>query len=300
MNETPAVETIFLEAGGLRFEVDVCGSGNRLALCLHGFPEASISWRHQLPLLARLGYRAWAPNQRGYGRTSRPRNVADYRTELLVADVAALIDASGAESVTLIGHDWGAAIAWLFATDRVRPLERLVIMNVPHPALFARTLRTFAQAVRSWYIAFFQIPRLPEALLAWNNAEPIGRALRATAANPGQFSDAVLDVYRRNASQPGALTAMIAWYRALARYGRGFARREFAPIDVPTLMIWGEADSALTKATTYGTGRYVRELTLRYLPGISHWVQQDAPHVVNAMLEAFLLGQRVPEAHEVL
>lgn len=224
----------------------------------------------------------------------------DYRIERLVADVAALIDASGARSVTLIAHDWGAAVAWLFATDRVRPLERLVIMNVPHPALFARALRSWPQALRSWYIAFFQIPWLPEKALAWNRAEPIARVFRSSAAHPELFPDSVLDVYRTSACDPGALTAMLNWYRALARYGRGFAGRTYPAIDVPTLIIWGEADSALTRATTYGTERYVNDLTLRYLPGISHWVQQDAPRTVNAMLEAFLSGERVPQAAEVL
>jgi pimeloyl-ACP methyl ester carboxylesterase len=177
MTDRQPIETIFVEANGLRFEVDTCGEGDRLALCLHGFPEAAYSWRRQLPLLAELGYRVWAPNQRGYGRTSRPPHVDDYRTGRLVADIAGLIDVSGARSVTLIGHDWGAAVAWLFATDRVRPLERLVIMNVPHPALFARCLRTFAQARRSWYMFFFQLPKLPELALRWNRAEPVAGAV---------------------------------------------------------------------------------------------------------------------------
>ncbi len=292
------IETIFVEANGLRFEVDTCGSGDRLALCLHGFPEASISWRHQLPLLAALGYRAWAPNARGYGRTTRPPKVEDYRAASLVADVAGLIDASGARSVTLIGHDWGAAVAWLFAGDAVRPLERLVIMNVPHPAIFAQRLRTRRQALRSWYMLFFQIPVLPEFLLRLNRAAPIARAFRSTAANPGHFPDSLLDVYRQNALAPGALTAMLNWYRALARDALGHARRAYPTIQVPTLMLWGEADIALTKETTLGTERYVRDLTLRYLPRISHWVQQDAPRTVNAMLAAFLRGERVPEADE--
>jgi pimeloyl-ACP methyl ester carboxylesterase len=297
--DAAAIETIFVEAGGLRFEVDACGSGDRLALCLHGFPEAAFSWRLQLPLLASLGYRAWAPNQRGYGRTTRPPTVADYRTGRLVADVAALIDACGARSVTLIGHDWGAAVAWLFAMHRVRPLERLVIMNVPHPALFARRLRGTRQALRSWYMLFFQIPALPEFVLRAGNAAAIARAFRGTAAHAENFPDAVVDVYRRNALEPGALTAMLNWYRALARDSGALVRRDFPVIDVPTLMIWGENDVALTKATTYGTERYVRDLTLRYLPGISHWVQQDAPATVNAMLAAFLCGDAVPQANAI-
>jgi pimeloyl-ACP methyl ester carboxylesterase len=299
MTDRQPIETIFVEANGLRFEVDTCGEGDRLALCLHGFPEAAYSWRRQLPLLAELGYRVWAPNQRGYGRTSRPPHVDDYRTGRLVADIAGLIDVSGARSVTLIGHDWGAAVAWLFATDRVRPLERLVIMNVPHPALFARCLRTFAQARRSWYMFFFQLPKLPELALRWNRAEPVARAFLSTARDKSQFPPEVLEVYRRNALAPGALTAMLNWYRALFRDMRRQTRRAYPVIEVPTLMIWGEADAALTKATTYGTERFVRDLTIRYLPGVSHWVQQDAPLAVNALLAAFLRGEPVPQASEL-
>jgi pimeloyl-ACP methyl ester carboxylesterase len=299
MTADPAIQTMMVEANGLAFEVDTCGSGDRLALCLHGFPEAACSWRYQLPLLAELGYRVWAPNQRGYGRSTRPPKIDDYRTAALVADVAALIDVSGARSVTLIGHDWGAAIAWLFATDRVRPLERLVIMNVPHPAIFAQRLRTVEQALRSWYILFFQLPWLPEFILRRNAAEPIARAFRASAADPTRFGPDVLDVYRRNALAPGALTALLNWYRALARDARRHAARAYPPIDIPTLLIWGEADVALSKATTLGTERYVHDLTLRYLPGVSHWVQQDAPETVNAMVSAFLRGLDVPEASEI-
>jgi pimeloyl-ACP methyl ester carboxylesterase len=300
MSDEAAIETITVAANGLQFEVDTCGTGDRLALCLHGFPEAAYSWRHQLPMLAALGYRVWAPNQRGYGRTTRPTRIDDYRMLHLVADVAALIDVADARSVTLIGHDWGAAVAWIFATDRVRSLERLIIMNVPHPAIFAESLRTSGQALRSWYMLFFQLPGLPEFVLGLNRAAAIGRAFRSSAASPSRFPPAVLDVYRRNALEPGALTAMLNWYRALARDARRHALRAYPVIDVPTLLIWGEADVALAKATTFGTERYVRDLTLRYLPGISHWVQQDAPETVNAMLAAFLRGEIVPDASESL
>ncbi len=295
----PPIVPIAVEANGLRFAVETCGSGDRLALCLHGFPEAAIAWRAQLPVLARLGYRAWAPDLRGYGATSRPRTIAAYRVERLVADVAALIDAADVRSVTLIGHDWGAAIAWLVATDRVRTLERLVIMNVPHPAIFARRIWTVPQALRSWYMLFFQLPWLPERVLAWNEAEPIARAFGGSAGDARRVPAEAIAVYRRNALRPGALTAMLNWYRALARDARDLARRSYPAIDVPTLMLWGEADVALTKATTYGTDEFVRDLTLRYLPAVSHWVQQAAPDAVNAMLEAFLLGQHVPMWSEV-
>ena len=288
--------TRYVEANGLRFEVDMAGEGDRLALCLHGFPELAYSWRHQLPLLAELGYRAWAPNQRGYGNSSRPREREAYAMKHLLADVAGLIDASGAKSVTLIGHDWGAMVAWCFAIRRVRTLERLAIMNVPHPAVFRARAKTFPQALRSWYVGFFQTPRLPELLLGLNRAEPIAQAILRSSAAPKRFPRAVLDVYRSAAAQPGALTAMIDWYRAnISGGGLAEVLRAGVPvIDVPTLMIWGERDVALGKDTTYGTERWVRELQIRYLPAASHWVQQDAPETVNALLAAFLKGERVP------
>jgi len=288
-------------ANGLDFHVASCGEGDRLALFLHGFPECWYSWRHQLPLLAELGYRAWAPDLRGYGRSARPPRVEDYAVEALLDDIAGLIDASGCASVTLIGHDWGAILAWYFAMRKLRPIDRLVIMNVPHPAIFGRVMRSWKQLRRSWYAAFFQIPRLPEALMRAGDYRAIRQAFVQSAANPSRFSSDDLQVYRDSAAQPGALTAMLNYYRAMVRGGGGERQRRlgFPRIDVPTLMIWGLADVALCVEATHGTEEYVSDLTLRYLPGISHWVQQDAPEVVNAMLSAWLRGETVPEADQL-
>jgi pimeloyl-ACP methyl ester carboxylesterase len=299
----PRIETVFIAANGLSFEVDTCGIGDRLALCLHGFPEHAFSWRYQLPVLADLGYRAWAPNLRGYGRSSRPEGIEAYSIEALMEDVAGLIDASGAREVVLLAHDWGAVIAWYFAMRQIRPLQRLVICNVPHPGPARRALgKGIAQAVRSWYVLFFQIPWLPEQLLGRNGARAVGEALSRSAVDVSRFPEAVTEVYRRNAAQPGALTAMINYYRALVRGGG--ARRQHAlgypMIEVPTLLVWGEDDVALTKETTYGTEEWVRELTVRYLPRVSHWVQQEAPEAVNAMLRAFLTGRPVPQVKWIM
>lgn len=293
----PRIRTKFVDANGLRFEVDMCGGGDRLALCLHGFPEHSFSWRHQLPLLADLGYQAWAPNLRGYGNTSRPAGVAAYAIEHLLADVAGLIDASGARETVLIAHDWGAVIAWYFAMRKIRPLTRLIICNVPHPVPAQRAFKGFAQLKKSWYILFFQIPGLPEWLLGRADAKGVGAAIRGSSVDASQFPDSVLEVYRRNAAEPGALTAMVNYYRALVR-GGGAARQSrqgYPVIETPTLLIWGEDDVALTKASTFGTDEVVRDLTVRYLPRTSHWVQQEQPEVVNAMIAAFLSGTPVPQ-----
>lgn len=283
------IETHFISANGLCFEVEQCGSGDRLALCLHGFPECSYSWRYQIPLLAELGYQVWVPNLRGYGRSSRPPKVAHYHTDALLADIAALIEASPCRSVLLIGHDWGAALAWLFAMNKIYPLEGLIIMNVPHPAPFLKCLKTWKQLRKSWYMFFFQIPWLPERLLGAGNAWLLGKSIRHMAADKTRFPDEVINVYRHNASQPGALRAMVNYYRALFRETPWRKYQGNLPIiEVPTLMIWGEEDLALGKETTYGTEHYVNDFTLHYLPGVSHWVQQEAPEQVNDILLKWL------------
>lgn len=299
MSDVP-VRSEFIQANGLTFEVDICGNGDKFALLLHGFPESKFSWRHQMPLLARLGYTVWAPNLRGYGRSSRPSEIDDYHIDRLVADAAALMDAAKAKDTLLMAHDWGAIVAWHFAIKRVRPLARLVIMNVPHPACFAREIKTWKQFKKSWYVMFFQIPWLPERLLARRGAEAIRRAFVDMAIDKARFPVAVTDEFRRNAMEPGALSAMINYYRAAMRAGSAVMNPQPGTVDTPTLMIWGEEDTALDKATTVGTDKYVRDLTLRYLPGVSHWVQQEAPEKVNAMIEAWIKGEPVPIEGEVL
>ena len=276
-------------ANGLLFDVAELGKGDKLALCLHGFPECNVSWRHQMSLLADRGYRVWAPNSRGYGDSSKPSRIRDYAISKLTADVAGLIDAANCKSTLLLGHDWGAVIAWAVAIRAVRPLHGLVIMNVPHPALFYASMRTLEQLRRSWYMFFFQIPWLPERMLGAENAKAIGRMMRGTAQDKSRFDNALLDVYRANAGRPGALRAMLNYYRAL-RYQSEWSglRNRVRTIDTPTLMIWGEADTALGKATTIGTQRYVSDLSLHYLPGVSHWVQQEAPERVNEILSQWL------------
>lgn len=277
----------WVTANGQRFEVAEAGSGDRLALCLHGFPELHYSWRFQMPLLADMGYRVWAPNMRGYGGTSIPDGVRAYALDHLCADIAALIDASGAKEVTLLAHDWGAIVAWAFAIRKVRPLVRLVIMNVPHPMVGRREIRHWRQLRRSWYIFFFQIPWLPEKLLSRKDGEPIKKAFSNMACDQTNFSEDTLDVYAQSAMRPGSLTAMVNYYRALLQHQNTIDIGD-GKIDIPTLMIWGEEDSALNIKCTEGTEDWVCDFTLHRLPGVSHWVQQEAPEKVNAILQDWL------------
>lgn len=277
----------WVEANGLTFEVAEAGSGGKLALCLHGFPELHYSWRHQMPHLARLGYRVWAPNMRGYGGTERPDGIDAYRLDSLAADVAALIGVAQADEVTLIAHDWGAIVAWYFAIRQLRPLKRLVILNVPHPICARREMRHWRQLRKSWYIFLFQLPWLPERMLGRDGAAPIRRIFRDSAVNKRRFSDAEVEPYRRAAARPGALTAMINYYRALLRrpdmraIGNG-------QVDVPTLVLWGEQDIALDIHLLDGMEDFVPRLTVRRFPDASHWVQQDIPDEINAALSDWL------------
>jgi pimeloyl-ACP methyl ester carboxylesterase len=271
-------------ANGQTFMVDEAGEGDQVALLLHGFPESRFSWRHQLPLLAGLGWRVIAPDLRGYGQSSRPSRKSDYAIDHLIDDAAALFEAVGARRRLLVGHDWGAGIAWAFALDKRLPLDGLVIMNVPHPSVLVRVMRaSWRQPLRSWYMAFFQLPGLPEAMMTANGARAIADAFTGMAIDKSRFPSEVTDVFRKNALLPGAMTAMINYYRANAGLLNRWGGKP-PVIDVPTVMIWGEADTALGIENTQGYEALVADFTLHRLPGVSHWVQQEAPERVNEIL----------------
>ncbi|MGJ8686105.1 MAG: alpha/beta fold hydrolase [Spongiibacteraceae bacterium] len=295
------IHTEYVQANGLNFEVDMAGDGDKLAICLHGFPENSYSWRYQLPMLAKLGYTAWAPNLRGYKGTTRPKGARNYVMDILVEDVRALIAASGKKDVTLIAHDWGGAIAWAYVLQKAGPIDKFIVMNLPHPKLMKARLLGLTQLLRSWYIFFFQIPWLPEFLLRLANASAIGKAFSSMAVDKSMFPPETLEHFTKPAMQAGALTAMLNYYRGLIRHG--LSQKVYKAlgnqVSTPTLMIWGEQDTALDITTTHGTSELVDDLTLRYLPNVSHWVQQEAPEVVNTMMEAWLTGKPVPMALDI-
>ncbi len=289
----PAIQRTFISANGLRFDTLTCGEGDRLALCLHGFPEHAYSWRHQMPYLATLGYRVWAPCLRGYGDTDRPRGKEHYGFSTLLDDVAALIDASAAKEITLIAHDWGAVLAWAFAIHQIRPLQQLIILNVPHPAVFAQHVYRWPQIARSWYIFFFQIPWIPDFALSAARGFLTGESIRLMAVDKSAFPEHVLKVYRYTPSQPYGSTAMINYYRGLVQRSGGFRGSQTPPqITTPTLMIWGEEDKALGLELTQGTEAFVEDFTLHTLPGVSHWVQQEAPEKVNDLIGAWIKQKR--------
>jgi pimeloyl-ACP methyl ester carboxylesterase len=274
-------------ANGLEFEVFEAGEGDRLALLLHGFPQHAVVWRHLVAPLAAKGYRVWAVNQRGYGATSRPAGKEHYSLAALTGDVAALIDASGATSATLVAHDWGGFVAWVFAIRRLRPLERMVIINIPHPLCFRRALKQFAQKLKSSYAAFFQIPVLPDWLLSVGRGYFTGLLIR-TAAGPGaEIPVEVIDIYRDNAASKGGASAMLDWYRMAAKDLLA-AGDLAAQVETPTLIMWGMDDIALGEACLAGTERYVVDLRIERLPGVSHFSPEDAPEKVVALIDDFL------------
>ncbi|MEM1056951.1 MAG: alpha/beta hydrolase [Bacteroidota bacterium] len=274
----------YVEGAGVRLHVVEAGpEEGPLVVLLHGFPEFWYGWRHQIPMLARAGYRVWAPDQRGYNRSGIPARIPAYDLDLLADDVLALLDAAGAERSRIVGHDWGAAVAWWVALRSPERVERMAILNVPHPVAFQRFLsRPTVQWARSWYIAFFQFPALPEAALrrlgAWT--------LQATSA-PGTFSEADLERYYDAHNQPGAARGMIGWYRAMARRLRS-TRIADPTVRPPTLILWGEADAALDLRLAERSLALCADGRLVTFPGVSHWVQHEAADQVNAELVAFL------------
>ena len=274
----------FVEANGVRFHYAEQGSGP-LVLLLHGFPECWYSWRLQLPALAAAGFRAVAPDMRGYNLSDKPRS--GYNIEQLTGDVVALAAALGEERAHVVGHDWGGIIAWQVAWRHPEFVRSLVVMNAPHPAAFARYVRgNVRQLLKSSYMLFFQIPGVPEWLLRRNRAAAIASAFRRSAGRPGVFSPEDLDVYREAFLRPGAARCTLNYYRQAIRQGPRALPQ--GPIVVPSLVLWGEADPVLQRGMNDRLGEWVKNLTFKPIPGCGHWTQQERPDVVNSELVSWL------------
>ncbi|MEO1388094.1 MAG: alpha/beta hydrolase [Cyanobacteria bacterium J06634_6] len=274
----------YLTTNGIQLHYVTVGEGP-LMLFLHGFPEFWYSWRHQINEFAK-DYKVVAIDMRGYNDSDKPKEKSAYVMSEFVKDVEGVITALGYERCVLVAHDWGGASAWQFAYACPDRLTQLIVLNLPHPAKFAAGLRTLQQLRRSWYIAFFQLPILPELALKANNYEGIRAAFRDTAINPKAFTEADLDALVAAAAKPGALTSMLNYYRNI--FSGSFFNQQWDVLHIPTLMIWGENDVALGKELTHGTEEYVADLTLHYIPNCSHWVQQEQPELVNQYIKAFI------------
>lgn len=275
----------YLSTNGIRLHYVTQGEGP-LMLLLHGFPEFWYSWRHQIPEFAK-DYNVVALDLRGYNDSDKPKETAAYALPELIKDVEGAILALGYDKCVLVGHDWGGAIAWSFAYEHADMLEKLIVLNLPHPAKFVAGLRTPQQLLRSWYIALFQLPKLPEWMLSANDYAAIRAAFSNMAINPEAFSPQDLDAYATAAAKPGALTGMLNYYRNIFR-SDGLFQQTWDTLEIPTLMIWGEEDTALGKELTYGTEEFVSDFEIKYIPQCSHWVQQEQPALVNQYIRDFL------------
>lgn len=276
----------YIETNSLTLHVVQAGpETGPLVILLHGFPEFWYGWRRQIPALAQAGYRVWAPDQRGYHLSAKPQEVKAYNLDELAADVVGLIDAAGRRQAILVGHDWGAAVAWWTAIQYPQRLARLVIINVPHPAVMNRQLRkSLKQLRKSWYMFFFQVPWLPERMIRAGRWRTGLRALRGTSRR-GTFTEADLERYREAWAQPGALTGMLNWYRALLRVRP--RRPPGLRVSVPTLLIWGAQDRFLEREMAQPSIDLCDRGRLVMIEEATHWVQHEEPERVNRLLLDF-------------
>ena len=255
-----------------------------VVILLHGFPEFWYGWRKQIDPLAAAGFRVIVPDQRGYNLSSKPSGVAAYALSELVSDVIAIADQLGQQKILLVGHDWGAAVAWSAALLHPQRVAKLVVLNVPHPSVMRKFMKTrLRQVLRSWYIFFFQLPWLPEALFSAFHFRVGSRSL-LRSSRPGTFSTEDLAQYREAWSQPGALTGMIHWYRALFRYRTKFPDRT---VHVPTRILWGERDAFLLSEMAHESLRYCADAELYTFANASHWLQHEESARVSQHLIDF-------------
>lgn len=266
---------------GLVFDVTDAGPADGpVVVLLHGFPQHNDSWSAVIDKLTAQGYRCLAPNQRGYSPGARPARRRDYRMRELVADVGALIDASGAQRVHLVGHDWGAAVAWNVADRMPSRLASLSPISVPHPVPFVKAIWTSKQVRASWYMFFFQLPRIPERFLLRRDGS--STAMATALEGGGQTAaNAARDVAAM--SEPGALTAALNWYRAM------FLAKPAGKITVPTMYVWSDGDTALLDKAAYATGDYVSaDYRFEVLRGVSHWIpDEEADTLADLLLDWF-------------
>jgi pimeloyl-ACP methyl ester carboxylesterase len=255
-----------------------------VVVLLHGFPEFWYSWHKQIEPLAAAGFRVIVPDQRGYNLSSKPVGVPSYDMPELVSDVIAIADQLGQKKIFLAGHDWGAAVAWSAALRHPHRIAKLVVLNVPHPSVMRKFLSTRPrQFLRSWYMFFFQLPWLPEALFSAFNFRAGARSL-LRSSRTGTFSAEDLDQYRAAWSKPGALTAMIDWYRALFRTRIKFQNKT---VGVPTRILWGERDDFLLTEMAHESLRYCTSAELFTFANATHWLQHEEPARVSELLIDF-------------
>ncbi|PXY26951.1 alpha/beta fold hydrolase [Prauserella muralis] len=273
------IEQLTIPTPAGAFDAIAAGPGDgRPVLLLHGFPEAGVQWEHQVAELGADGYRAVAPDQRGYSPAVRPEDPAEYGIAELVGDVLALADALGWSRFDLVGHDWGAAVGWWTAAEHAARLRTLTAVSTPHPAALAQAIRTDEdQAMRSAYLSEWRQTRATEKRMLANDAEALRRMFEWKVPR-GHVEDYVLRL-----SEPGALTAALNWYRA------GRPDGEAGPIEVPTLYVWGTEDVAFGSTAALGTENWVTgPYEFRMFEDVTHWLPEEVPEAFTAVLREFL------------
>jgi len=280
------LEHAFIQTNGIKLHIVLSGPVNgEPLLLLHGFPEYWGGWTRQIPALAEAGYRVIVPDQRGYGQSDVPRGVAAYALPELAKDVVGLMDALGHETFHLAGHDWGAVVAWTVGMTYPERVRKLAILNVPHPAvMFAFLKKSPRQMLKSWYIAFFQIPGLADWLLARDDFALTARLLIGSGKR-GTFSRPELEEYKKAWTASGGLTGMINWYRALARKRPALPGNPRLPM--PVLILWGKNDVALSAEMASASLEFCENGQLVYFENATHWVQHDEAEAVSARLAKF-------------
>lgn len=275
---------------GIRLHCAIAGPADGdLVIALHGFPEFWRGMSGVVTNLARAGYRVVAPDQRGYNLSEKPEGIDAYSVEQMALDVVGLMDAMGQESAHVVGHDWGAAVAWWLALTRPERVRRLVVINVPHPSVFAREVRGNRKQLRkSWYIFAIQVPALPERLAFGRlTRQRFSRAIAGTA-NPGSFTPDYLAHLREAWAQPGAAQGMLNWYRASVRRRPG--RLVDKRVHVPTLIIWGRRDVALSDSMVQPSADLCDDVRVEWFDDATHWVLHDEPERTSALILDFLGG----------
>jgi pimeloyl-ACP methyl ester carboxylesterase len=275
-----------IRGDGVVLHVARAGHGPPVIL-LHGFPENWRTWKHQIPALTAAGFAVLAPDLRGYNESDRPPHSKAYHLKHLVADIAALVRATGHERAHVVGHDWGGILAWTFAGAHPELLDRLVILNAPHLDIYRRLARgPSRQLLRSWYVLLFRIPRLSEWALSARNFHLIRDLFRVQPFKPA-FSEEETEAYIQALAKPGALTAALNWYRANAAPD-AVALARSARVDAPTLVIWGARDRSLGIELLDGLERVAPRVRVHRIADASHWVQNESPDEVNRVLVEFL------------
>ena len=283
----------YADLGDVRLHYVEAGEGS-LVLLLHGFPQFWYQWRHQIPALVEAGFRVVAPDMRGYNLSDKPLGVRAYRVELLARDVERLILACGEQTAVVVGHDWGAIAAWIAAMRHPERVEKLAILNVPHPARSLDGLLSPMQLLRSSYMFFFQIPRLPEEVIRAGDFGLLRSVFRSDPVQPEALTAEDIERYIEAIAQPGVLTASLNYYRALPRNPREM-RALLQRVEAPVLVIWGEKDRFLSRRLAEPPRLWVPNLVrVKRLPDASHWVAEDRPLEVNTLLLDFLLSPFIP------